>query len=145
MENFDFYKNLIALSAAGIGAIIAGIWLTRRSNNTGLYAAKEKYSIQNFPFQMPSTVQASDLLAHEPVACRIFCENLRKHTFAVIRLQGPLKTSLEELEEVGSRYFHLPPDLKARNKENTMGNNNIGYVNVERVREYIKVCQLLFS
>ncbi len=140
MENFDFYKNFIALSAAGIGALIAGVWLMRRANNTRLHATNGKIVLQNSSFQIPSIVQASDLLAHDPMACRIFYENLRKHTFAVIKVQGPLKTALEELEEVGSRYFHLPLDLKARNKETTMGNNNIGYVNVEKVREYLKAC-----
>lgn len=130
------YQTLLAIvisATAGILAV-AMFLLTRKPTHPEIPPAK-KYP----PFAFPKEVQASGLLSHDAASCQLFNENLRRHTFAIIHLDNRSVELLANLEDAGRRFFQLSQDAKSRNRETGLGNNNIGYVNVEKVREYIKV------
>lgn len=129
------HQTLLALAVSASAGILAVVMMFQFARKKPLPATSKHPT-----FVLPKEVQSNRLLSHDPASCQLFYENLRRHSFAIIELDNRAVELLSNLEDAGSRFFQLPLDVKSRNRETGLGNNNIGYVNVEKVREYIKVC-----
>jgi len=87
--------------------------------------------------KFPESVKVEELLAKNKDAQRCLYKNLAEHGYCPIKVNESIKMKSSKLSEVAFEYFTQESDIKNLNLEKDK--NNIGYVLIPGVREYMKL------
>jgi len=86
---------------------------------------------------LPPTIQAQDIVDGQAKAREEFCLSLKERGYALLRGNKETLETSEALEQKSLEFFKLANDEKMKNGDAM--NNNVGYVLITGVREYIKL------
>jgi isopenicillin N synthase-like dioxygenase len=87
--------------------------------------------------ELPPKIDLLLLIANNAEARRQFVENIKTRGYTVIRMDPETVQRYNALKNISKQYFEQPQEIKNNNAD--VDRNNLGYVVVPGVREYLKL------
>jgi len=87
--------------------------------------------------KLPYSIKLDDLLSNRKVAVYQFMEDLKNRSYSCIKVDSSLREVSENLTQAALEYLSQDMDIKIKNKD-PLG-NNIGFIEIANIREYIKL------
>eukprot|EP01124_Arcella_intermedia_P029472 TRINITY_DN6228_c0_g2_i1.p1 TRINITY_DN6228_c0_g2~~TRINITY_DN6228_c0_g2_i1.p1 ORF type:complete len:309 (+),score=102.48 TRINITY_DN6228_c0_g2_i1:23-949(+) len=85
----------------------------------------------------PIAVEAPEIIAKQPQAQALLYQNLKTRGYCPIKVDPSVKETSSRLSQVGLEY--LAQELEVKKVNSDPDGNNLGYVHIPGVREYIKL------
>jgi len=108
-----------------------------QSNDTQITPNGNELEKPKEPFSFPVAVEATHIIDKNESAQVLLYHNLKRHGYCPIKVTNTTKSTSSRLSSVAFEYFDQSQEIKNKNLEKDK--NNLGYVHIKGVREYLKL------